>query len=166
LSRRAAWGGKIETRTRAAITPSAAALPLLDRIDIHVNIPPVEVSALVRGAKGESSATVRERVVQARRSQLERARRLGLSATSNAGLSSADLERVAQLDEPTRKMLEGCATRLGFSARAFNKILRVARTYADLGGSERVRYGDVGEAVQGRLLDRAAGSYSKARQTQ
>jgi magnesium chelatase family protein len=107
--------------------------PLLDRIDIHVNIPPVEVSALVRGAKGESSATVRE--------------------------------RVAQLDEPTRKVLEGCATRRGFSARAFNKILRGARTYADLGGSERVRYGDVGEAVQGRLLDRTAGSYSTARQT-
>jgi magnesium chelatase family protein len=131
--------------------------PLLDRIDIHVSVPPVEVSALVRAAKGESSATVRERVVRARRLQLERARRLGLSATSNAALNAADLERVVQLDEASRKLIEGAVTKLGLSARAFNKILRVARTYADLEGAPQVRYGDVIEAVQGRLLDRTAG---------
>jgi magnesium chelatase family protein len=131
--------------------------PLLDRIDIHVTVPPVEVSALVRASKGESSAVVRERVVQARRVQSERARRLGLSGTSNAALSAADLERVVQLDHESRQLLESSVTRLGLSARAFNKILRVARTYADLEGAERVRYGDVCEAVQGRILDRTAG---------
>jgi magnesium chelatase family protein len=138
--------------------------PLLDRIDIHVTVPPVEVSALVRARKGESSATVRERVVQVRRLQIERARRLGLSSTSNAALSAADLERVVQLDDTTRKFLEASATRLGLSARAFTKILRVARTYADLEGVERVREGDVAEAVQGRVLDRAV-DQSKERQT-
>jgi magnesium chelatase family protein len=128
--------------------------PLLDRIDIHVNVPPVEVAALVRSSRGETSAAVRERVILARQRQRERARRLGLPALLNAALPSSALEKLAALDDDSRALIERAVTRLGLSARAFTKVLRVARTIADLEGSDTVRYTHVGEAIQGRILDR------------
>lgn len=128
--------------------------PLLDRIDIHVHVPPVEVAALVRASKGESSTTVRERVIAARRRQRQRATNLGLPVTLNAALPSAVLEKVAALDDDSRGLIESAVNRLGLSARAFNKVLRVARTVADLEASDSVRYEHVGEAIQGRILDR------------
>jgi magnesium chelatase family protein len=130
--------------------------PLLDRIDIHVNVPPVEVAALIRTNKGETSATVRERVVRARKCQRERARHFGAQCGLNATLPSALLEQVATLEDDSRALIESAVTRLGLSARAFNKVLRVARTIADLENSEDVRYAHVGEAIQGRILDRNA----------
>jgi magnesium chelatase family protein len=126
----------------------------LDRIDIHVSMPPVEVAALVRRGGGEASAPVRARVVQARQLQRERAQRLGLRATLNAALPGADLERVAQLDAASRRLIEGAVGKLGLSARAFSKLLRVARTCADLDGEESIREGHVMEGIQGRILDR------------
>ncbi len=129
--------------------------PLLDRIDIHARVPPVEVAALVAPGGGESSAEVRARVLQARERQRQRAAALGLKSNVNAHLSSADLARVVSLDAASRRVLEDAITRLGVSARAFAKILRVARTSADLDGEDRVRAAHVVEAVQGRLLDRA-----------
>jgi magnesium chelatase family protein len=128
--------------------------PLLDRIDIHVNVPPVEVAALVRANKAESSAAVRERVIGARQRQRERAANLGLPVVLNATLPSFALEKLAALDDDSRALIERAVTRLGLSARAFNKVLRVARTIADLEGSAEVRYPHVVEAVQGRILDR------------
>jgi magnesium chelatase family protein len=128
--------------------------PLLDRIDIHVNVPPVEVAALVRANKAESSAAVRERVIGARQRQRERAASAGLPVMLNATLPSSALEKLAALDDGSRGLIERAVTRLGLSARAFNKVLRVARTIADLEGSDSVRYGHVGEAIQGRILDR------------
>jgi magnesium chelatase family protein len=128
--------------------------PLLDRIDIHVAVPPVEVAALVRKSGGERSQSVRGRVVRARLVQRERARALGLRAQLNMALSSSDLERIVPLDDESRALLEASVTRLGLSARAFNKVLRVARTIADLDGDERVRATHVGEAIQCRILDR------------
>jgi magnesium chelatase family protein len=129
--------------------------PLLDRIDIHVNVPPVEVAALIRANQGETSATVRERVVAARKCQHKRAASLGTRAL-NATLPYGLLERVARLDDESRTLIESAVVRLGLSARAFNKVLRVARTIADLENSEHVRYAHVGEAIQGRMLDRDA----------
>jgi magnesium chelatase family protein len=128
--------------------------PLLDRIDIHVRMPPVEVAALVRRGGGEASAAVRERVVRARQLQRERARGLGLRSTLNAALPGPDLERVAQLDAPSRRAIEGAVGKLGLSARAFSKVLRVARTVADLDGDEAIAERHVMEAIQGRILDR------------
>ena len=128
--------------------------PLLDRIDIHVSVPPVEVAALVRKGGGESSATVRQRVLAARDLQRARAKRLGLQGSLNASLPTAELERIVTLDAESRRLIEGAVTRLGLSARAFSKILRVARTSADLDGEEHVRVRHVVEAVQGRILDR------------
>ena len=126
--------------------------PLLDRLDIHVAVPPVEVSALVRGNKGETSQAVRERVTRARAVQSERARQLKLQQGLNALLSGADLERVVVLNGESRKLIEAAVNRLGLSARAFTKVLRVARTIADLEGDEAVRTAHVAEAIQGRIL--------------
>jgi magnesium chelatase family protein len=127
--------------------------PLLDRIDIHVSVPPVEIAALVRNRRGESSAEVRARVLAARGLQSERARTLGLHGKLNGALPGAELDRIVQLDAESRAVLTQAAERLGFSARAFGKILRVARTIADLEGAERVTADHVGEAIQGRVLD-------------
>jgi magnesium chelatase family protein len=126
--------------------------PLLDRLDIHVAVPPVEVSALVRPGRGETSACVRERVSRARTVQLARARHLKLLHGLNALLSGADLDRVVNLEPESRKLIEAAVSRLGLSARAFSKVLRVARTIADLEGEEQVRTAHVAEAIQGRLL--------------
>ncbi len=131
--------------------------PLLDRLDIHVSVPPVEVAALVRGVKGETSACVRERVSRARLVQLARARQLKIPHGLNALLSGSDLDRVVHLEAESRKMIEAAVSRLGLSARAFSKVLRVARTIADLEGDEHVRTPHVAEAIQGRLLSPVSG---------
>ncbi len=128
--------------------------PLVDRLDIHVAVPPVEVSALTGARTGESSADVRARVTRARETQRRRAAELGLSARVNAALTGAELERVAELGRDTRRLMELAVDKLGLSARAFTKVLRVARTIADIEGEERVRQPHVAEAIQGRLLDR------------
>lgn len=130
--------------------------PLLDRIDIHVALPPVEVAALVRRGAGESSQSVRARVLVARELQRDRARSLGLRTALNAALPSADLERVAAIDERCRRLIEGAVRSLGLSARAFNKVLRVARTVADLDGELQIREAHLVEAIQGRILDRSS----------
>lgn len=126
--------------------------PLLDRLDIHVAVPAVEVSALVRAHKAESSADVRERVSRARQLQAERARCSKLHHSLNAHLTPAELERVVVLGDESRKLIEAALNRLGLSARAFVKVLRVARTIADLEGQESVRTAHVAEAIQGRIL--------------
>ncbi len=128
--------------------------PLVDRLDIHIQVPPVEVEALTRGALGESSATVRERVIRARKLQLER-RRAGITrARNNAELPAADLDRVANADAQAKSTLEKAMSNLALSARAYVRVLRVARTLADLEGEARVRHHHVFDALKGRLLDR------------
>lgn len=129
--------------------------PLLDRIDQHVVLPPVDVVHLQSTGRGEASSAVRERVIAAREAQGERARRLG-SAATNAVLGPRDLERVATPDEPGARVLRAAVERLGLSARAYGKILRVARTIADLDGSDAVKAAHIAEAVHARLLDRDA----------
>jgi magnesium chelatase family protein len=130
--------------------------PLLDRLDIHVAVPPVEVSALVRSVKSENSASVRERVSAARERQHARARKLDLPQGLNSLLSAAELERVVTLEADSRKLIEAAINRLGLSARAFSKVLRVARTIADLEQEECVRTAHVAEAIQGRILGPSA----------
>jgi magnesium chelatase family protein len=129
--------------------------PLLDRIDLHVRLPPVEVASLRGLAFGEDSATVRARVVRAREAQRERARRGETTATVNALLTLRDADRVASPDETGAHMLVQAVEALGLSARAYGKVLKVARTIADLDGSDAVLGVHVAEAVQMRLLDRS-----------
>jgi magnesium chelatase family protein len=131
--------------------------PLLDRLDIHVLVPPVEVAALTSARGGEPSAAVRARVTRARALQRSRAEALGLSAQVNAALTRAELERIGPLESDSRRLLELAVEKLGLSARAYVKVLRVARTIADLEDEERVRQPHVAEAIQGRLLDRESG---------
>lgn len=126
--------------------------PLLDRIDIHVEVPAVRFSELVQATPGESSAAIRERVDRARKVQLERfgGRRL----FCNAQMGSRELARFCRLDNTSEKLLESAMVRLGLSARAYTRVLKVARTVADLDGEEAIRPAHVAEAVQYRSLDR------------
>jgi magnesium chelatase family protein len=127
--------------------------PLLDRIDLHVSLPPVDVAHLQGGARGEPSTSVRERVIAARTAQSERARIHGF-APVNSALGPRDLERIASPDAAGARVLAQAVERLGLSARAYGKVLRVARTIADLEGSDAVKSAHVAEAVHARLLDR------------
>jgi magnesium chelatase family protein len=122
--------------------------PLLDRVDLHVPVPAVPAAALAEAGSGEPSSAVRARVERARRIQLDRA------GVPNARLRGALLRRHAPPDAEGRALLAAAVERLGLSARAHERILRVARTIADLEGAEAVRVRHLAEAIQYRALDR------------
>jgi magnesium chelatase family protein len=128
--------------------------PLIDRIDVHVVLPPVEVAALQGPALGEKSESVRARVEAARVIQRERWARRDVTAVMNGALSPRDLERVATLCTASARMLSSAMDRFALSARAYGKILRVARTIADLEGAASLRPVHVAEAIGLRVLDR------------
>jgi magnesium chelatase family protein len=128
--------------------------PLLDRVDVHVVLPPVEVSALQAAARGEGSAVVRSRVEGAWARQRSRWQQGLVAASTNATLTQRDLERVAPLCAASTRMLSAAVQRLSLSARAYGKVLRVARTIADLEGAETIRPAHVAEAIGLRVLDR------------
>jgi magnesium chelatase family protein len=128
--------------------------PLLDRIDLHVTLPPVDVASLASGALGEGSKAVRDRVSRARCIQEERFRRGEAAASVNAELSAQDVDRLATPDAAGMRLIVGAVERLGLSARAYGKVLRLARTIADLDGATAVRAPHVAEAVQCRIFDR------------
>lgn len=128
--------------------------PLLDRIDIHVDVPAVEFKEL-RGKnipQGESSAKIRERVIHARQIQLRRFQNEGIF--SNSAMSSSQIRKFCELDEISESLLEKAMTRQGLSARAHDRILKVARTIADLEGSENIKPNHIGEAIGYRSLDK------------
>lgn len=126
--------------------------PLLDRIDLHVEVPAVKFSDLSRAAPGESSAAVRSRVIAAR--MLQQQRFAGARVSCNARMGSRELKRFVALDEATLTLLGHAVSDLHLSARAHDRILKMARTIADLAGREVVGQDDVFEAVQFRSLDR------------
>jgi len=136
--------------------------PLLDRIDIHVVLPPVNVGALQRGEGGEPTRIVRARVEQARAIQADRLARGEVHASTNALLSPRDLDRVASLCERGGSLLGSAVARLALSARAYGKILRVARTLADLEGSAGIAPRHVAEAIGYRTLDRGATTFTES----
>lgn len=130
--------------------------PLLDRFDLRVEVPPVAFADLDLPGSGESSATVAARVAAARALQAERYR--GLEGVRlNADAEGALLEAVASPDAEGRALLARAAERLGLGARGFHRVLRVARTIADLEGSEAVRRPHVAEALAYRIAAAAAG---------
>jgi magnesium chelatase family protein len=129
--------------------------PLLDRIDVHVALPPVSVTALQGRAPGEASAVVRDRVDAARAIQLARAAAGETFGLTNAALSARDLERVAPLCDAGSRLLATAVSKLCLSARAYGKVLRVARTIADLEGATAIAAPHVAEAIGARVLDRA-----------
>ncbi|HVV97927.1 MAG TPA: YifB family Mg chelatase-like AAA ATPase [Rhodanobacteraceae bacterium] len=130
------------TRYRARVSG-----PLLDRIDLKLEMPRVAQSELRESAPGESSASVRARVTAARDRQLARA------GKPNAMLGNRETERDCVLDARSQSLLDRAIERLGLSARAYHRVLRVARTIADLAGRERIDIADVSESIQYRRRD-------------
>ena len=126
--------------------------PLLDRIDIHIEVPPVEYDELTAKGGEELSAAVRERVDRARAIQTERFR--GLVTKCNARIEPAQFDRVCVMDDKADRMLRAAFDRLALTARAYDRIMKVARTIADLDGSEVIRAAHISEAIQYRTLDR------------
>jgi len=127
--------------------------PLLDRIDIHVEVPAIQYNELTSLGKGEPSAAIRDRVTAARVTQHQRfqARR---KLHSNSGMGAKDMQKHCRLDGEAQELLRMAITELNFSARAYDRILKVSRTIADLAGSEAIHSEHVSEAVQYRTLDR------------
>lgn len=126
--------------------------PLLDRIDLHIPAPAVQYKDLSRDEKSEDSATVRARILEARQLQGKRLKPFGMRC--NAEMTPRTLRRFCQLDPPSEKQMENAITRLGLSARAYDRILRVSRTMADLDKGEAIEARHVAEAIQYRMLDR------------
>lgn len=126
--------------------------PLLDRLDIHIEVPQVEFSKLSGEEKGESSAEIKKRVNAARKIQNERFK--GTDITCNAKMTPKQTAEFCKLSESGRKILQKCFETMDLSARAYDKILRIARTIADLDKSETIEVSHITEAVQYRSLDR------------
>ncbi len=127
--------------------------PLLDRVDLHVEVPAVKFREITAARPGEPSAPIRERVVAARRRQDARFRDRP-KVTCNARMGTREMKIWCALDETILEMLKVAMADLKLSARAYDRILRVSRTIADLAGSERITADHVAEAVQLRSLDR------------
>jgi magnesium chelatase family protein len=127
--------------------------PLLDRIDLHVEVPPVKFREIADDHTGETSAQIRERVIAARQRQQRRFAGKP-KITCNARMGSRELKESCHLDEGAKELLKMAMTELNFSARAYDRILKVARTIADLAGAAQILGEHVSEAIQYRSLDR------------
>lgn len=126
--------------------------PMLDRIDLHVEVPPVDYSDLSSAAPGESSAEIQKRVNSARRLQIERY--AGTGITCNAHLTSSMLKKYCVMDDGAQKYLKLSFERLGMSARTYDRILKVARTIADLSNEEIIKKEHIFSAISFRTLDK------------
>lgn len=127
--------------------------PLLDRIDIHIEVPAVKFKELSSASKGEKSAEIRKRVVAARKIQLERFK--GMKGIhNNSDMGSKEIKSFCEIEQESLDLLKMAMTRLGLSARAYDRILKVSRTIADLEGQEKILPQHISEAIQYRSLDR------------
>jgi magnesium chelatase family protein len=124
--------------------------PLLDRIDLHVDVPAVPYRELTSRHAGTNSITMREQVMRARSVQ---SKRFG-DGTSNARMDNRQLKKFCDLSDGCLLLMKQAMDELGLSARAYDKVRRVARTIGDMEGSEQIQENHVAEAVQYRLLDR------------
>src|ERR1043165_3080607 len=127
--------------------------PLLDRIDLLVEVPALTSEEIASTHAGEPSSAIRERVDAARLRQRERFRRSLIQ--SNAEMTPRAMRRFCELDAPSRRLLEQAMARLALSARAYDRVLKVARTIADLAASERIESAHLAEAIHYRALDKA-----------
>ncbi|MEE0930767.1 MAG: YifB family Mg chelatase-like AAA ATPase [Acutalibacteraceae bacterium] len=146
-TRKCICGDKTVTRYVSKISG-----PLLDRIDIHIEVPPVEFSDLTSGIQEESSEEIKKRVNKARMIQRERYKDTGIKG--NSGLNAVLLNKCCPMDDKAKNLLGKAFERMGLSARAYDRILKVSRTIADLDDSEIIKSSHIAEAVQYRSLDR------------
>jgi magnesium chelatase family protein len=129
--------------------------PLLDRIDMHLEVPSVKYKEMSAPAGGESSAMIKSRVEQARDVQKKRfAKRRNFYC--NGQMTPKDLKKFCRLDRDSEKLIEHAVERLGLSARSYHRILKIGRTIADLDNSQPIRAGHIAEAIQYRRLDRSS----------
>ena len=127
--------------------------PLLDRIDLHIEVPPVKFREITSERTGEMSAQIRQRVIEARQRQQQRFKEKP-KITCNARMGSRELKSFCALEEATMELLKFAMTDLNLSARAYDRILKVSRTIADLAGAESITSDHISEAIQYRSLDR------------
>src|SRR5512136_1786685 len=127
--------------------------PLLDRIDLHIQVPAVKYKELAQDEKSEESTVIRARIIDARDRQFRRLEPFGLFC--NAQMTPRTLRRFCKLDAECEKQMENAITRLGLSARAYDRILKVSLTMADLESCDNIQARHVAEAIQYRSLDRA-----------
>jgi magnesium chelatase family protein len=126
--------------------------PLLDRIDIHIDVPAVQYKELSNDYLGERSEAIRRRVIGARQRQLDRFR--GERIFANGQMKTRHMKKYCALSEDAHTLLDTAMQRLGLSARAYSRILKVSLTVADLDGAERIESRHIAEAIQYRTLDR------------
>ena len=127
--------------------------PLLDRIDLHIEVPALKWKEISDTSPAEPSEAIRERIVRARAIQQERFQGEGIHC--NAQMTSHQMRKHCVLDEPSQTLLKAAMERFGLSARAYDRILKVARTIADLDGNENIQAAYIAEAIQYRNLDRS-----------
>jgi magnesium chelatase family protein len=127
--------------------------PLLDRIDIHIEVTPVPFEKLSEDRKGEGSVAIRKRVTAAREIQTQRFEELE-NVHYNAQMNSKQIRKYCRLDDTSKQLLKTAMERLNLSARAYDRILKVARTIADLDNVRDVGGDHISEAIQSRSLDR------------
>ncbi len=127
--------------------------PLLDRIDIHVEVPAIKYQELRASRSGEKSSDLRQKVIKARQIQSERFKGLK-DIYKNADMPSKMIRKYCILDGQSNELMKMAMTKLGFSARAYDKILKVARTIADLEETQEIEVHHISEAIQYRSLDR------------
>ena len=133
--------------------------PLLDRIDIHVEVPSVKIEELLKKSTGEHSKPIRDRVLKAGEIQRQRYKPYNEQNPKNKIYKNADLtskliQEYCEITEDGKNILKMAMTRMGHSARAYDRILKVSRTIADLAGSENIDNTHLAEAIQYRSLDR------------
>ncbi|MEG1706735.1 MAG: ATP-binding protein, partial [Clostridia bacterium] len=126
--------------------------PLLDRIDLHVEVDSVSYSEMQEDTLSEDSATVKERVNAVR--SIQKSRFVGSNINCNAQMGSAEIKKYCKLDEESAELIKNAFVKLNLSARAYNRILKVARTIADMDLSANIKASHISEAVQYRSLDR------------
>jgi magnesium chelatase family protein len=139
--------------------------PLLDRIDIHIEVPTVQYKELLGSAAAEGSSEIRAHVLTARERQRERFRKHGENIYSNNQMTTWQIRAYCELGPHAERLLERAMQQQGLTARAHDRILKVTRTIADLGGADGLAVPHLAEAIQYRTLDRSYWSCPKPTQT-